>query len=142
MYNLKKNSIQINFFNLIIPIILHNTLDIKIDFSSISFFNIDKMASTDKKYRTYIVRSWHWYQRVTPGSEHTIEKYNKSCENDAQTIYEKDIMVLRDNITEIKGYYYYSNGFPIQNLADSDGYVDVRTGKYYKYIEQIFVDIN
>jgi hypothetical protein len=100
------------------------------------------MASTVKKYRTYIVRSWNWYQSVTPGCDQTIEKYNKSCENDAETIFENDVMVLRDNITKIKGYYYYSNGFPIENLADSDGYVDVRTGKHYKYFEEIFNNIN
>jgi len=97
--------------------------------------------SNDIQYRTHIVRSWDWYQRVTPGSDHTIEKYNKSCENDAQTLYDKDVMVLRDNVTKIKGYCYYTIGWPIQNLADTDGYVDVRTGKYYKYIQQIFVDI-
>jgi hypothetical protein len=100
------------------------------------------MTSTNNKYRTYIVRSWQWYQRVTGSSEQTIEKYNESCKNDADNLYEKDIMVLRDNITEIKGYYYYSNGFPIENLADTYGYVDVRTGKHYKYIQEIFVDIN
>ena len=95
----------------------------------------------NKKYRTHIVRSWHWYQRVTPGSEQTIEKYNQSIKNDADNLYGKDIMVLRDNITEIKGYYYYSNGFAMENLADTDGYIDVRTGKYYKYINDIYEDI-
>jgi hypothetical protein len=40
-------------------------------------------------------------------------------------------MVLRENLTKILGYYYYGNGFPMQNLSERDGYVDVRTGKYY-----------
>ena len=81
-------------------------------------------------YTTYQIKSWHWYQRVTPSSEHTIERYNKSCEEDAKRI-DPRIMVLRDNVVELTGYYYYGNGFPIENCARTEGYVDVRTGKVY-----------
>ena len=39
--------------------------------------------------------------------------------------------MLRDNVTRINGYYWYGNGFPAQNCAETAGYVDVRTGKHY-----------
>ena len=100
------------------------------------------METTVKKYRTHIVKSWHWYQRVTSSTNHTIEKYNESCEEDAKNLYPDDVMVLRDNIIKINGFYYYSNGFPMQNMADTDGYIDVRTKKMYPNINAIYADIN
>jgi hypothetical protein len=39
-------------------------------------------------------------------------------------------MVLRDHVTKITGWY-WTIGWPAQNCADTDGYVDVRTGKKY-----------
>jgi len=81
-------------------------------------------------YTTHQVMSWHWFQRVHPSNLHTIEDYNRICEEDAKRQGDH-IMVLRDNVTKIKGYYWYGNGFPAQNCADTDGYVDVRTGKHY-----------
>ena len=106
------------------------------------FFNTSIIERMTTNYRTYIIRSWHWYQRTTSSDKHTIEDYNKDCENDAANLYEKHVMVLRDNITKIKGYYFYSNGFPIQNVAETDGYIDVRTGKKYNNIHEAIEDMH
>lgn len=88
------------------------------------------LYNTATPYTTYITRSWHNYQSCTPSHLHSIDHYNTTCKDDAR-LYGDHVMVLRDNITKITGYYWYSNGFPAQNCADSDGYVDVRTGKQY-----------
>jgi hypothetical protein len=40
-------------------------------------------------------------------------------------------MVLRDNVVNITGYHWSGPGFAAQNCAETDGYVDVRTGKHY-----------
>jgi hypothetical protein len=92
-------------------------------------------------YSTYRIESWHWYQSTSPSHEHTIERYNASCESRAYLV-EPHVMFLRDNVTELKGFYFYSNGFPIQHMADTDGYVDVRTGKKYANSQSFFEDIN
>jgi hypothetical protein len=87
------------------------------------------IAAIQKNYRTHYIRSWYEYQRVTPSHLHSIEHYNAACEEHA-SLYEKHIMVLRDNVTKITGWH-YTTGWPAQNCADTDGYVDVRTGKKY-----------
>ena len=109
----------------------------------LSILQVDykKMTVPAKKYRVYIVRSWYWYQRVNSGDEHTIEKYCECCEKDAAELYEKDVMVLRDNVVKVNGYCYYTPGYAIQNSAETDGFVDVRTGKKYENIQSIFEDI-
>lgn len=86
-------------------------------------------AEPVKKYRTHYVRSWHDYQRITQSHLHSIEHYNAHCEEYAKSC-DEHIMVLRDEVTKIKGYY-YCTGWAPQNCADTDGYVDVRTGKKY-----------
>ena len=91
-------------------------------------------------YTTYRIESWHWYQRTSPSTEHTIEHYNASCEKRAHLV-EPHVMFLRDNVTKVKGFYFYGNGFPMENLADTDGYVDVRTGKNYPSSQSMFEDI-
>jgi len=91
-------------------------------------------------YTTYRIESWHWYQRTSPSTEHTIEHFNASCERRAHLV-EPHVMFLRDNVTKVKGFYFYSNGFPMENLADTDGYVDVRTGKKYPSSQALFEDI-
>jgi hypothetical protein len=80
-------------------------------------------------YRTYTIKSWHQYQSIAPSHLHSIEHYNQTCEEDA-TLYEPHIMVLRDEVKEITGWY-WCTGWPAQNCAKTDGYVDVRTGKKY-----------
>jgi hypothetical protein len=93
--------------------------------------NITEKSSAPKtNYTTYLINSWHQYQRVTASHLQTIQHYNETCETDA-ALYGNHVMVLRDNVVKITGYYWYSNGFPAQNCADTDGYVDVRTGKQY-----------
>ena len=87
-------------------------------------------ASAAPKYTTYLTRSWHQYQSVTPSHLHSIPHYNQSCVEHAE-LYDDHVMFLRDEVTKITGYYWYGNGFPTQNCAETDGYVDVRTGKKY-----------
>lgn len=91
-------------------------------------------------YTTYRIDSWHWYTRTSPSTEHTIEHYNASCEKRAHLV-EPHVMFLRDNVTKVKGFYFYSNGFPIEHMADTDGYVDVRTGKKYPSSQAMVEDI-
>ena len=86
-------------------------------------------APTTNKYRTHFIRSWYEYQKITPSHLHSIEHYNSSCEEYA-TLYHDYVMVLREHVTKITGWYCYT-GWPAQNCADTDGYVDVRTGKKY-----------
>ncbi len=86
-------------------------------------------VSTGCKYRTHYIYSWHRYQSHTKSSLQSIDHYNAACEEHAK-LYEGDIMVLRDNVTHISGWHWCS-GWPAQNCADTDGYVDVRTGKKY-----------
>ena len=81
------------------------------------------------RYRTYTIRSWHQYQSIAPSHLHSIEHYNQTCKEDAD-LYEAHIMVLRDEVKEITGWY-WCTGWPAQNCAKTDGYVDVRTGKKY-----------
>ena len=80
-------------------------------------------------YRTYTIRSWHQYQSIAPSHLHSIDHYNQTCKEDAE-LYEAHIMVLRDDVKEITGWY-WCTGWPAQNCAKTDGYVDVRTGKKY-----------
>jgi hypothetical protein len=87
-------------------------------------------SNSKPKYTTYLINSWHQYQRITASHLQSIPHYNQTCETDA-ALYGSHVMVLRDNVVKITGYYWYSNGFPAQNCADTDGYVDVRTGKRY-----------
>lgn len=82
-----------------------------------------------KKYRTHYIRSWHAYQKIAPSHLHSIEHYNAECEEYAK-LYDADVMVLRDHVTKITGWH-WTTGWPAQNCADTDGYVDVRTGKKY-----------
>ncbi len=82
-----------------------------------------------KKYRTHYIRSWHAYQKIAPSHLHSIEHYNADCEEYAK-LYDADVMVLRDHVTKITGWH-WTTGWPAQNCADTDGYVDVRTGKKY-----------
>lgn len=92
-------------------------------------------------YTTYHIESWHWYQRVTCSSDHTIENYINACKKIADRS-EPHVMVLRENVTKIGDYYFYGNGYPSQRNAETDGYVDVRTGKYYKNIHSFCKDLN
>ena len=86
-------------------------------------------AATPKKYRNHYTRSWNEYQQLAPSHLHSIEHYNKECEEHAK-LYDEDVMFLRENITKITGWY-WCTGWSPQNCAESDGYVDVRTGKKY-----------
>jgi len=93
------------------------------------------------KYTTYYVMSWHRYQSITPSHLQSIEHYNKTCLEDAK-LYGDNVMVLRENVEKITGYYWYGNGFPAQNCAETDGgHTDVRTEKKYHRDVSFFVDI-
>jgi hypothetical protein len=86
-------------------------------------------VTTQKKYRTHYTRSWYAYQQIAPSHLHSIEHYNAECEEHAK-LYDEHVMFLRENVTKITGWYCYTGWSP-QNCAESDGYVDVRTGKKY-----------
>ena len=86
-------------------------------------------ATPATQYSTYFIRCWHEYQRATPSEHHSIEHYNANCEEHAK-FYDAYILVLRENVTKITGWY-WCTGWPAQNCAETDGYVDIRTGKKY-----------
>ena len=90
------------------------------------------------KYTTYIVESWYNYQSSVPSHLHSIPHYNAYCEERAK-LYGGHVMVLRDEVTKITGYY-WCTGWSPQNCADTDGYVDVRTEKKYPHGKQSFFD--
>lgn len=90
------------------------------------------------KYTTYRVTSWYSYQLSVPSHLHSIQHYNAHCEEVAK-LCDKHIMVLRDEVTKITGYY-WCTGWSPQNCADTDGYVDVRSGKKYPHGTQSFFD--
>ena len=99
-------------------------------------------AAPAKNYRTHFIRSWYEYQRSTPSHLHSIEHYNAECKEHAN-LYDAHVMVLRENVTKITGYYCYTGWSP-QNCADTDDtYVDVRTGKKYTLVGEgsFFKDI-
>ena len=96
---------------------------------SIMSSTVASAAAAPKKYRTHYIRSWYDYQQNTQSHLHSIEHYNASCEEHAN-LYDKHVMVLRNNVTKITGWH-LCTGWPAQNCADHDGYVDVRTGKKY-----------
>jgi hypothetical protein len=89
-------------------------------------------------YRTYTILSWYTYQQNTPSHLHSIEHYNANCEEKAKGC-EDYVMVLRDEVTRITGWN-WTTGWAAQNCADTDGYVDVRTGKKYPYGISSFYD--
>jgi hypothetical protein len=86
-------------------------------------------TASSPKYRTHYIRSWYDYQQNAQSHLHSIEHYNASCEEHAN-LYDKHVMILRNNVTKITGWH-LCTGWPAQNCADHDGYVDVRTGKKY-----------
>lgn len=89
------------------------------------------IVTDNTMYTTHLIKSWHEYQRVHSSTLHTVADYNRICEEDAR-LCGNHVMVLRDNVTKITGFYWYGNGWPAQNCADTAGYVDVRTGKHYE----------
>ena len=96
-------------------------------------------AAATAGYRTFSIKSWHAYQQVTPSHLHSIEHYYARCEELAKGHVDDDVMILRDEVTRITGWF-WTTGWPAQNCADTDGYVDVRTGKKYPYGKSSFYD--
>jgi len=90
------------------------------------------------KYRTYSIKSWHAYQQSTPSHLHSIQHYYANCQELAKG-YPDYVMVLRDEVTRITGLN-WTTGWSAQNCADTNGYVDVRTGKKYPYGMSSFCD--
>lgn len=88
-------------------------------------------AAESTKYRTYRIKSWYEYQQMTPSHLHSIEHYYTKCEESSKQCSDH-VMILREEITRITGWH-WTIGWPAQNCADTDGYVDVRTGKKYPY---------
>jgi len=118
--------------------LLHSTTFIMKRYMSSATAIATTTAIAPKKYRTYSIKSWHAYQQIVPSHLHSIENYYAYCENLAKECPE-DVMVLRDEITRITGWH-WTIGWPAQNCADTNGYVDVRTGKKYPYGTSSFHD--
>ena len=95
-------------------------------------------SSPADKYKTYRIVSWYNYQLSVPSQFHSIEHYNAHCEEIAK-LCDKHVMVLRDQVIKITGYY-WCTGWSPQNCADTDWYVDVRSGKKYPHGKQSFFD--
>jgi hypothetical protein len=103
-----------------------------IRFDSISFDSImsSPAPAPAPGYRTHYIYSWHRYQSNTPPHLHSIAHYNAECEEQAK-LYDEHVLVLRNNVTRITGWY-WATGWPAENCADTDGYIDVRRpGKKY-----------
>jgi hypothetical protein len=85
------------------------------------------------KYTTHYVMSWYRYQSITPSHLHSIEHYNKTCEEDAK-LYGDNVMVVRENVEKITGYYWYGNGCPHRKKIFSRGIVHDRhfVGIFYR----------
>ena len=92
--------------------------------SSTTAASSDAAAAATAGYRTHYISSWHNYQLNVPSHLHSIAHYNAYCEERAK-LYDRNAMVLRDNVVKITGWY-WCTGFPAQNCADTNGYVDVR----------------
>jgi hypothetical protein len=91
-------------------------------------------------YTTYTCReSWYEYQRFIPSHLHSKEHYESYCKERA-LLYGSEVMVLMNNIVKINGWSWISGWSP-QHNAESDGYIDVRTGKKYPNTQSIMVDI-
>lgn len=96
------------------------------------------IIQSNHRYRTYSIKSWYAYQQITPSQFHSIEHYYAECEKLAKECPEH-VMVLRDEIKCITGWH-WCTGCPAQNCADTDGYVDIRTGKKYPYGKSSFYE--
>lgn len=106
-------------------------------YSNCLIVSVVKMSAASI-YTTYTIESWHDYQSSVPSHLHSISHYNAHCEERAK-LYGEHVMILRDEVTKITGYY-CCTGWSPQNCADTDGYVDVRTEKKYPHGKQSFFD--
>ena len=88
-------------------------------------------ATVKPSYRTYTIITWYQYQMLVPLSDQSIEHYENWCKREKDTR-ESHVMVLMDKVIKITGMHCVI-GWPCQNCADTNGYVDVRTGKHYPY---------
>ena len=82
-----------------------------------------------KKYGTYGIRSFYQYQLRVPSNLHSVEHYYADCERLASESSD-DVMILREEVVRITGWNMVTGWAP-QHDAETDGYVDVRTGKKY-----------
>lgn len=93
-----------------------------------------------RKYRTYTFReSWRAYQMFIPSHLHSPSHYESWCQERALQ-YGSEVMVLMDNVVKLDGWMMVTGWTP-QHCAQTDGYIDVRTGIKYPTSQSIFVDI-
>ena len=84
-------------------------------------------ASPRPSYNTYNVYPWNTYQ--SRNDKPTLKGY--ITESAAQSeLYGLHVKFLREEIVEITGWYWQA-GWPPYVGAETNGYVDVRTGKKY-----------
>lgn len=123
------NRMKLKCFLCIQAFQLYYSTFIRMSSSTTAAASAAAVSAATAGYRTHYIRSWHNYQLTAPSHLHSIAHYNADCEERAK-LYDRNAMVLRDNVVKITGWY-WCTGFPAQNCADTDGYVDVRTGKKY-----------
>jgi len=99
--------------------------------SSIISSQDDSKSCAKPSYTTHRIISWFQYQQIVPSSHHSIQNYEQWCK-EQEKLCKQHVMVLMDKVVKIKGMHYVT-GWPCQNCADTDGYVDVRSGKHYPY---------
>lgn len=91
-------------------------------------------------YKSYTFGAcWFTYQHRTPPHLHSQYHYQLWCQEQA-SLYNSDIMVVMDNVVKVLGFT-WSAGRPTTRNAETDGYIDVRTGKKYPTEQSIILDI-
>jgi len=91
-------------------------------------------------YKSYTFSAcWYSYQNCIPPHLHSQYHYQLWCRKQA-SLYNSDIMVVMDNVVKVLGFTWEGGRFTSRN-AESDGYIDVRTGKKYPTEQSIIHDI-
>jgi hypothetical protein len=81
------------------------------------------------EYTNYKVLSWYLYQSKTPTHLQSIEHFHKTYCLEQAKLYDENVIVLCENAIKMTGYRCV-NGLPARQV-ESDGFINVRTGKKY-----------
>jgi len=82
-----------------------------------------------REITNYRVLSWYLYQSKTPTHLQSIEHFQKYCQEEAK-LYDENVIVLCENAIKMIGGYRCVNGLPASQV-ETDGHINVRTGKKY-----------
>jgi hypothetical protein len=93
--------------------------------------------SSQSSYKTYQVYPWHTYQQF---NDKPTEQGYISDSAAQSKLYDPHVKFLREEIVKITGWYWQEGWSPYVG-AETNGYVDVRTGKKYpegtRYLEDV-----